>query len=81
MLKYQNIAVVGDRIRAYDFAGRTDCYVEGIVCEIDTEGTKQGFAAFIISVDVDGWPTGRSFHTEELHKIQGRVGCITYVPM
>ncbi len=90
MLKYQNIARVGDRIRAYDFAGlgpksgRNDCYIEGIVERIDREGYENGFAAFVIVVDKDVWPERPprvEGNTTTLHKKQGRVGCTTYVPM
>lgn len=30
-LKHENVAEVGDSIRAYDFPGIDDCYLEGIV--------------------------------------------------
>lgn len=49
MLKFENIAKVGDIIRAYDFKpmyGRSDCYVEGKVIGI-TE--KPGYRAFEIN--------------------------------
>jgi hypothetical protein len=72
-MKYENTAEVGDRIRAYDFEGRDDCYVEGTVVSKDTEGRNKGFAAFVIVVEVDGWPK---------HVNGGsRVGLTTYVPM
>ena len=53
MLKFQNIATVGDIIRAYDFkpmAGRNDCFVEGVVLAIDN---SQGYKAFKIRVSKD----------------------------
>ena len=53
MLKFQNIATVGDIIRAYDFkpmAGRNDCFVEGVVLAIDN---SQGYKAFKIRVTKD----------------------------
>lgn len=31
MFKYQNLAEIGDRIRAYDFRGNRDAYIEGVV--------------------------------------------------
>ena len=42
---------IGQQIRAYEFkpcAGRNDCYHEGIV--LDTDYTKQGYAAYLITV-------------------------------
>lgn len=50
-LKYQDIAKHGDRIRSYDFHGRTDCYVEGEVVSI----TNHPYAAFIIECDREVW--------------------------
>ena len=53
MLKFQNIAKVGQTIRAYDFkpmAGRSDCFVEGTVLAIDN---SQGYKAFKIRVTKD----------------------------
>ena len=31
MLKYENVAEVGQTIRALDFQSRSDCFIEGIV--------------------------------------------------
>ena len=53
-LKFENIANVGDRIRAYHFHERTDCYVEGVVLEKTTH-PYEGFECFVITVDVDCW--------------------------
>lgn len=53
MLKFQNIAKVGQTIRAYDFkpmVGRTDCFVEGKVLAVDN---SQGYKAFRIRVTKD----------------------------
>ena len=53
MLKFQNIAKVGQTIRAYDFkpmVGRSDCFVEGKVLAIDD---SQGYKAFKIRVSKD----------------------------
>ena len=53
MLKFQNIAKVGQTIRAYDFKpmiGRSDCFVEGKVLAIDD---SQGYKAFRIRVTKD----------------------------
>jgi len=53
MLKFENIAKVGQTIRAYDFKpmeGRSDCFVEGKVLAIDN---SQGYKAFKIRVSKD----------------------------
>lgn len=53
MLKFENIAKVGDTIRAYDFkpmVGRSDCFVEGKVLAVDN---SQGYKAFKIRVTKD----------------------------
>jgi len=53
MLKFQNIAKVGQTIRAYDFkpmVGRSDCFVEGVVLDVDN---SQGYKAFKIRVTKD----------------------------
>ena len=53
MLKFENIAKVGQTIRAYDFKpmiGRSDCFVEGKVLAIDD---SQGYKAFRIRVTKD----------------------------
>ena len=53
MLKFENVATVGDYIRAYDFKpmrGRMDSYVEGVVLEVTN---SQGYKAFKIKVKND----------------------------
>lgn len=53
MLKFEKIAKVGDVIRAYDFkpmVGRSDCFVEGKVIDIDEE---RGYKAFKIECTAD----------------------------
>lgn len=53
MLKFENIAKVGDVIRSYDFKpmiGRDDCFVEGEVLAIDA---SQGYKAYKIRVSKD----------------------------
>jgi len=70
VLKYANIAKVGQTIRAYDFKpmlGREDCFVEGIVKSID----NKGFDCYVIEVTRDSW-------TENEEK--GRVGQEVFVP-
>ncbi len=49
MLKFENIAKVGDIIRAYDFKpmyGRSDCYVEG---KVDCVTNECGYKAYKIT--------------------------------
>ena len=51
MLKFENVAKVGDYIRGYDFKpfkGRGDCYVEGTVLAITEEF---GYKAFKIEIE------------------------------
>lgn len=70
MLKYANVAKVGDVIRAYDFkpmVGRDDCFVEGLVKRVD----NKGFDCYIIEVTKDSWAEGDD---------RGRVGQEVLVP-
>ena len=70
MLKYANIAKVGQTIRAYDFKpmiGREDCFVEGVVTKID----NKGFDCFVITVTKDSWSDAED---------KGRVGQEVLVP-
>ena len=70
MLKYANVAKVGDYIRAYDFKplkGRDDCFVEGRVVRVD----NKGFDCYIIEVTKDSWAEGDD---------RGRVGQEVLVP-
>ncbi len=69
MLKYETAAKIGDRIRGYDFDGRTDCYVEGRVKCISE---RDGYRAFVITVDTDVW-RGKT--------MTSRVGRTVNVPM
>lgn len=50
MLKFEKIAKIGDIIRAYDFKGNTDCFVEGVVFDINSEA---GYKAFVIRCTKD----------------------------
>lgn len=50
MLKFENIAKIGDVIRSYDFPGNVDAYVEGVV--FDTNSTA-GYKAFVIRCTKD----------------------------
>lgn len=70
MLKFANIAKVGDTIRAYDFkpmVGREDCFVEGRVVKID----NKGYDCFVIEVTKDSWSDAED---------KGRVGKQVFVP-
>lgn len=72
MLKYQNVAKVGDRIRAYDFHENTEIYIEGKVTGIRDH--EASYFAFIIIVDKDIWP-------DQKPNSPSRVGTKMYVPM
>jgi hypothetical protein len=70
MLKFSNIAQVGDTIRAYDFkplVGREDCFVEGVVSKVD----NRGYDCFVIVVTKDSWSDAED---------KGRVGKEVSVP-
>jgi len=70
MLKFANIAKLGDTIRAYDFKpmkGREDCFVEGVVVKID----NKGYDCFVIEVTKDSWSDAED---------KGRVGKQVFVP-
>lgn len=76
MLKFSNIAKVGDIIRAYDFKpcqGRDDAFIEGIV--IDADNMEGGFKAFKIEVTADKF---KKYETTP--KKTNRVGALMYVP-
>lgn len=70
MLKFANIAKVGDTIRAYDFkpmVGREDCFVEGVVGKVD----NKGYDCYVITVTKDSWSDAED---------KGRVGKEVFVP-
>lgn len=76
MLKFENIAKIGDVIRAYDFApcqGRDDAFVEGIVENANCN--EPGFKCFKITVTADKF---EKYETES-HD-ENRVGRIVFVP-
>jgi hypothetical protein len=76
MLKFENIAKVGDVIRAYDFkpmAGRDDAFIEGIVEE--TNSYEHGFSSYKITVTVDKF---KKYETKVTAR--NRVGQVAYVP-
>lgn len=71
MLKYQNLAQIGDRIRAYDFRGMKDAFIEGVIIDKgpikNEEGAYMLFDGYTIQIDKDGADFGR-------------VGDLGYVP-
>ena len=76
MLKFANVAKVGDIIRAYDFkpmAGRDDAFIEGVV--IDANNNEQGYKAFKVKVTVDKF---KKYETKV--SARNRVEQIAFVP-
>ena len=76
MLKFENIAKVGDVIRAYDFtpmAGRDDAFIEGVVEQANCN--EPGFNAYKITVTAEKWI---KYETKATKK--NRVGKIVFVP-
>ena len=76
MLKFENIAKIGDVIRAYDFkpcAGRDDAFVEGIVEQANCN--ESGFNSYKVTVTVDKF---KKYETKASPR--NRVGKIVFVP-
>jgi hypothetical protein len=76
MLKFENIAKVGDVIRAYDFtpmAGRDDAFIEGVVEQANCN--EPGFNAYKITVTVDKF---KKYETKASPR--NRIGKIVFVP-
>ena len=76
MLKFANVAKVGDIIRAYDFkpcAGRDDAFIEGVVEQANCN--EPGFMAYKITVTTDKF---QKYETKPNKK--NRVGKIVFVP-
>ena len=57
MFKFETLAGVGDRIRAYDFMGNTSAYIEGVV--VDQGMTPGGYFGYTIDIERDGMGAGR----------------------
>ena len=77
MMKHSNKAVIGDTIRAYDFApmaGRGDAYVEGIVEDVNNR--ENGYMAYKIKVIADKFIGD----VETTPSQDNRIGQIVYVP-
>ena len=61
MFKFESLAGVGDCIRAYDFRGGKDYYIEGVVMSkgaIQTPTGQYMYEGYTISIDVDTMPGG-----------------------
>lgn len=61
MLKFENLANIGNTIRAYDFYGNTEAYIEGVVK--DKGMTPGGYYGYTIDIEVDGMGAGREGDT------------------
>lgn len=56
MLKFENLAEVNDRIRAYDFYGNKEAYIEGYVVNKGQIKSPEGFPmykGYTIHIDTD----------------------------
>lgn len=76
-MKHSNKAIIGDTIRAYDFApmaGRGDAYVEGIVEDMDN--LENGYRAYKIKVISDKFMGD----VETTPSNDNRIGQIIFVP-
>jgi len=65
MLKYENLAEIGDVIRGYDFRGSKEAYIEGKVIakgEVVIQGMYM-YDAYTIIVETDGAEFGREGET------------------
>jgi hypothetical protein len=52
----------GERVRSYDFEGRTDCYMEGVVMG---EKIVEGCRRYIIAADTRVWENGEAERLKE----------------
>lgn len=63
MLKFENLAQVGDRIRSYDFMGNKEAFIEGkVIAKGEIYHPTQGFYmydAYTIEIEKDGADFGR----------------------
>ena len=68
MLKFEGLANVGDKIRAYDFYGNREAYIEGTVIEI---GEMPNFArGYTIKIEKDG--------VQETFEREGDIGYVAF---
>lgn len=68
MLKFENIANVGDKIRAYDFYGNTEAYIEGEV--VEKGWMPNGALGYTINIEKDS--------VQEHFEREGDVGYVAY---
>jgi hypothetical protein len=57
MLKYENLANIGDVIRAYDFMGNKEAFIEGTIIAKGAVHTPSGqymYEAYTIKIEKDG---------------------------
>ena len=62
MLKYENLANIGDTIRGYDFMGSKDAYIQGRIIakgEVTDGKGRYIFLGYTIIVEKDGAEFGR----------------------
>ena len=52
MLKFENLANVGDTIRSYDFFGNKEAYIQGTI--IDKGWMPNGALGYTINIEKDG---------------------------
>lgn len=52
MLKFENLATVGQRIRSYDFFGNREAFIEGTI--IDKGWMPNGCLGYTIQIEKDG---------------------------
>ena len=66
MLKFENLAEIGQAIRSYDFYGNKEAYIEGTI--IDKGWMPNGAMGYTISIEKDGADFGR----------EGDIGYVAY---
>ena len=52
MLKYENLANIGDTIRSYDFMGNREAFIQGTI--IDKGWMPNGALGYTIQIEKDG---------------------------
>jgi len=68
MLKYENLANVGDTIRSYDFMGNREAFIEGTI--IDKGWMPNGALGYTIQIEKDG--------IQEQFEREGDVGYVAF---
>jgi hypothetical protein len=77
MLKFENTAEVGDRIRSYDFEpipGRTDCFIEGTVIDKGYHPTE-GYKCFTVVCDFESVSCADSNYSRISRNVYVPMGC------